>query len=176
MRGRGPMSKAGLRRALSEAGIKLNPRTLAAYLAKPPPARYTGLSPEIDAPPIAPAPAPSTADLEGAVAAAVETDDVAAMAAHVTEVRTMLGMWAERAKVDPAGARTYSTLARLLGDLRARLAEIRPRPEVERERLEALGEQARAELVERVEKSALEREDLHGKLNRAIKLLNEAGD
>jgi hypothetical protein len=143
----GIRSKSALLRSLTEAGLPLNWRTLARWLAErgktPSRPAYAGFAP--------PEPILPPADLEARVDASLDSDDddVATLARHARDVRAALAAWAPRVSLDPTAARTYATLSRLFGDLAARLAELRPKPEVERERLEALGLAARTALLER---------------------------
>lgn len=73
--------------------------------------------------------------------------------------------------IEPAHARAYAGLARLHSDLVARIVELEPAPDQERDRLAELGEAARGALIARATEAARDHDDLAGQLERAKRLL-----
>ena len=128
----GVRSKAGLLRALESAGHKLNWRTLARHLES-----------------AAPAPVAPPVLLVQHAEAALEGDDLAELERNARVLRAAMLAWEPRLASEPEAARTYAVYTRLHADLSARLVELKPKPEAERDRLVALGDGARAELLER---------------------------
>lgn len=144
----------GCVRALAERGTPLSRRTIGRYCARR----------GDDAPP---------ARLERDAQSALDTDDLGTIVRTAATVRQALEQWGPAIGFDPSAQRAFASLARLNADLSARLIELRPKPEVESDRLSALGEPARAALLARARAHALT--DFAGKYQRARQVLVAKG-
>lgn len=127
-------SKASILRALEADGTPINFRTLAKYLAQQPAADG-----RLDVAATAPA---------GTTSGTAE-DDLARLVRRRDAVERALDQWGGLMASDAAAVRAHGHLTRELGDLTARLIELRPKADDERNRLVELGEEARAELLAR---------------------------
>lgn len=116
----------------------------------------------------APTPPGAPAALEKATAAALETDDLAALTQTCAEVEAALRQYAQDIGNNPTSTRAYAALTRIQTDLRARLVALRPAPEVEHDRLSTLGAAARAALLERARANA--ETDWRARCDRAMAL------
>lgn len=146
------------------AGVQVSEATIRRYLKrggapKPKPARATA--------PAAP---------EAAAAEAIESDDLGRLVAVRDAIDAALASWRSTLGVDGASVRAYAALARLHADVTARLVELRPRPEVEAERLEALGVAARAALLERAREASRTDEGLRDRLRRQQQVIDQLVD
>jgi hypothetical protein len=142
---------SGIVRALASRKIKIDRKTVTRWLAKNEPLAAPLLTkPEVpaDAEPVDPAQA------TGRAGAALDGDDLASIAQCAAEVRAALRQWGPGIGLDPTSTRAYATLAKLNADLSARLVELRPREDVEVDRLETLGAPARTALLERARAAA----------------------
>ena len=100
-------------------------------------------------------PAPGEPPEVAAVRAALlDDDDLGRLTRVRDELSATLADWAPRLGSEGGAVRAYASLSRLLGDVVARLVELRPRPEAERERLDALGTEARDRLLARAREAA----------------------
>lgn len=173
LRAGGLLSKAGLLRALAADGERLNPRTLAAYLASAPPVAPAA---RIVADTSASTPAPAVDD--AAIQKVLDGDEanVADLAKLALEVREAINAWGAQVRFNPTAARTLATLTRTYGELVAKISELRPRPEVEADRLEALGVSARVASVERARARARADEDLRGRVRRQQAVIDSLVD
>lgn len=132
-------------RALAAQGHPLGVSTIRRYLSR----RGADCS-FLVAPGVAPAqPAQATTPLEQAAAAVLETDDLAALTQTCLEVERALRSYAQDIGSNPSSTRAFAALVRIQTDLRARLVALRPAPEVENDRLTALGLAKRTALIER---------------------------
>jgi hypothetical protein len=95
-------------------------------------------------------------DLDAAVQRVLDGDsgDVRELALLAVKVRATLDGWLARADHEPAAARTFVTMSRAYADIVGKLAEMRPQRDVMADRLEALGEKMRADLIARARKAA----------------------
>lgn len=120
--------------------------------------------------------APDVADAP----AALESDDLGRLVRVRDDLDAALDRWRLSLGADSGSVRAYAALARIHADVTARLVELRPRPEVEAERLEALGTKAREALVGRARENAAADEDLRGRVRRQQevidKLIDEGAD
>lgn len=161
----------GIVRALAGRGRPVSRRTLGRFFERhghvERPATASAGSPPGLGSPAAPSALTTTA------AGALEGDDVASIARCAADVRRALAEWAPAIGVDPSAQRAYASLARLNADLSARLVELRPKPEVEADRLSALDADARAALISRARAAALA--DYAGKYHRAREVLRAKG-
>jgi hypothetical protein len=167
VRAQGTRSKAALLRGLEARGVHLNWRTLARYLDDHPTvAVITPPAPTIREGRVEPAVgqcgSPVDSDLESRVRAVLagEDVDVADLARHALRVKDPLAAWGTRCSYEPAAARTYATLAKLYAELVGSINELRPRAEVEADRLDTLGAAARTALIERARAAARNEVDL----------------
>jgi len=123
--------------------------------------RLGGLTPPAPAPaprpvPVAASPVPDEPP-EAAAARAVladDGDDIGRLVRVRDALSDALSAWAPRLGSEGGAVRAYAALSRLLGDVVARLVELRPRPEAERERLDVLGIEARDRLLARAQEAA----------------------
>jgi len=76
-------------------------------------------------------------------------DDLGRLARRRDEIDEALTDWQPQLKLSPQAVRAYRALSAELASITRTLVELRPRPEVEAERLEALGSAARDRLLER---------------------------
>jgi hypothetical protein len=126
---------------------------------------------------------------DGAVGHAAVARTPAPPAPPAGPVDEIAGLEAELAAVDVAldvarplltgggkGILDYQRLTAIKESLAKTLAEIRPRPEAEAERLAGLGATAKAELLERARASARMDEDLRGRVQRQAELLRNMAD
>lgn len=147
-------------RALAAQGHQVSVSTIRRYLA-----RRDGDCSFLAAPEAAPHGAPDQLEQP---AAALETDDLAALTRTCTEVEAAMRQYAEDLGRNTASQRAYASLTRLQFDLRGRLVALRPAPEVEHDRLSALGGAARAALLERARARA--EVDWRARAERAMRL------
>ena len=99
------------------------------------------------------------AGVAGATARALEEgDDLEGLVREAARVDAGLDNWGEHIDRDPHAVRAYQQLIRIRTDLTKAIVELRPRPEAEAERLEAFGVLARAKLVERAQRAAVDRQ------------------
>ncbi len=109
---------------------------------------------------------PARAATAPALASAPVVDEIASLEAEFRDVDA--AMLALRGALTMGGASVleYKRLGEVKDRIARTLAEIRPRPEAEAERLAALGAAAKAELLERVRAQARVDEDLRGRVQR----------
>jgi hypothetical protein len=110
-------------------------------------------------------PSAAPAPMAQAAATALETDDLAALTLSCAEVEIAMRAYADDIGRNPTSTRAYAALARLQADLRARLVQLRPAPEVEQDRFTELGHAAMTELLE-IARSRAE-QDWQGRYRRA---------
>lgn len=143
---------------LRAAGVDVSHATVHRYLKRraengaPPPAAPVRA---------APAPAPASSDAPPA-----PVDEVASLEAEFRDVDAAMTNLRPALATGGAAVLEYKRLGEVKDRLARTLAEIRPRPEAEAERLAALGAAARAELLERVRAAARVDEGLRGKVQR----------
>jgi hypothetical protein len=119
-----------------------------------------------------PAPAPPPAEL-------APDDDLGRLARRRDEIDQALGLWQPQLGANGAAVRAYRALSAELASLTRTLVELRPRPEVEAERLEALGGAARDRILARAV-AAADADETHAlrerivEQERAIELLRGA--
>ena len=99
-------------------------------------------------------PDPAIAPVVAAADQALEGGELEALRRRAVQVDQALDEWAPSLGRNPTGARTFATLARIRGDLARAITDLLPRADLERSRLEELGVQARAELLERCRAAA----------------------
>jgi hypothetical protein len=106
-------------------------------------------------------------------------DDLGRLARRRDEVDQALGAWQPQLGANGAAVRAYRALSAELASLTRTLVELRPRPEVEAERLEALGGAARDRILARAV-AAADADETHAlrqliaEQERAIELLRGA--
>lgn len=113
-----------------------------------------------------PAAANAPATLETDTARAIDEDDLAGLVRIQREIDTAMAAWRPHLGGDGAAVRAYRQLAASRAEVTRAILELRPRPDVDAQRLAALGAKARADLLERVRVAAKEDDDLRGKLER----------
>jgi len=146
LRAAGATTQAMLR-ALKAAGCPLNYRTLRKHLdaAQRPAA---GLAATLQAS------RDRRAAEQAEQAALAPDDDLGRLARRRDQVDAAMTAWEGELQTNGAAVRAYRTLSAELTSLTRALVELRPRPEVEADRLEALGTAARVELLERAKGAA----------------------
>lgn len=150
------LSHASIARVLTGDGHPVTRTTVGRFLAR------QGSAEGVAAP-------TDPAELEKATAAALDgDDDLAALERILAEVTAGMREWSAWVGTDPRATRAYATLARLAGELRSRAHELRPAPEVEHDRLSALGEAQRQALLERTRARA--EVDYRARYERAMRL------
>src|SRR6478736_5367752 len=171
-------SLEAIRRGLADRGIRIGKSTVKRWLAKSAdsgpaetPSPYVGvkLLKERMAAPVAPE--------QPAVDAALATDDLAALERYVQRIEGLIQHWADRATYEAAAGRQVIGYTAQAKDLRARLIELRPKPEAERDRLTELGLTARSKVIDRAQHIATEDERLRARLNQqALTIKRLLGD
>lgn len=165
-------TRLGLTKALAARGVKISRRTVGRYLDEHP-------APAVDlgdpAPGWQPPQDPSEESLDELAAKALETDDLKLIARAAEVARRLEEKWGKSADHDPTAARTWATVSRQHAELRTRLHALRPRADVETDRLTELGEPARAALLERLRERAVVDQRLAMKLARARETLQKNG-
>jgi hypothetical protein len=121
-------------------------------------------------------PAAPAGRLGRAAAQAIEGDDLARLTRVRDDIDRALKDWSDAISTDGAAVRAFSQLARIHGEVTSRLVELRPRPEVEAERLEALGATSRAALLARATAAAAADEDLRGRIRRQQQVIDALVD
>lgn len=142
------ISLAAVARRLAAEGHKVSHRTLA---------RHRGRLPVPPRPCDSPPPPDATEPPEAAAARvtlADDGDDLGRLVRVRDDLALALEGWAPRLGTEGGAVRAYAALSRLQADVVARLVELRPRPEAERERLEGLGAAARDALLARATAAA----------------------
>jgi hypothetical protein len=91
-------------------------------------------------------------------------DDLGRLARRRDEIDQALAAWQPSLAVSPQAVRAYRALSAELASLTRTLVELRPRPEVEADRLEALGTTQRAALLARAREAALSDEGLRARV------------
>jgi hypothetical protein len=185
MRAKGVSKPAELLRGLAAAGTPLNFRTLHKFLRDTPPPQLR-VSPDVPpVPPVAPGayqgyaePAPpaggvSPDALTDAIAAELETDDIARLQRVRNTIDRALKQWGERIGHEPSAVRAYATLSRAMSDVTAKLVEITPRADADTERLNALGAEKRRALLTRAREAAREDDGVRVQLARTRKVLDD---
>jgi|SRR6478736_2480922 len=162
-------SLEAIRRGLADRGIHVGKSTVRRWLAKSagpessePASPYAGVRLlgerlAAAAPPVAPE--------QPAVDDALARDDLAALERYVQRIEGLIQHWAERATYEAAAGRQVIGYTAQAKDLRARLIELRPKPEAERDRLTELGLTARSKVIDRAQHIATEDERLRARLN-----------
>jgi len=162
---------SALHRALKARGIHLNRRTLDRYLAG------AGAYAAAGAPraAVGPAAPPEAPDLSGAVAegeAAIAGDaDLQELERVAAVVRRAMARWEPQLGNEGTAVRAYRGLADTYGALLSRMAELRPRQDVEREAILDAGSAERDVLIERARRAARADDGIRGKYERARALL-----
>lgn len=99
-------------------------------------------------------PAPVPLDVDADAAAVLEQDDLGELERVRRVLSHALRSWEGSLASDRSASLTYQRLAKTLGDIVARIVELRPRPEQEADRLAALGAGARDALLARAREAA----------------------
>ncbi|HEX2870237.1 MAG TPA: hypothetical protein VHP33_03255 [Polyangiaceae bacterium] len=166
------LSVRALRARLAAAGVHVALATLQRHLARPQgdsPAPLRGdLSAHLASRP-KPAPAEPPAEL-------APDDDLGHLARRRDELQRALDLWQPQLGATGAAVRAYRGVMAELRATTATLVELRPRPEVEADRLEVLGAEQRAALLDRARAVALADEDLRGQVRRALAAIDSMVD
>jgi hypothetical protein len=146
---------------LTSAGVTVSQATVARYLRTR--AKADGA---VGAAAVARTPAPSAGPV----------DEIAGLEAELVAVDAALAVARPLLTGGGKGILDYQRLTAIKESLARTLAEIRPRPEAEAQRLAGLGAAAKAELLERARAAARMDEDLRGRVQRQAELLRNMAD
>lgn len=117
--------------------------------------------------------APAAGGLEGSLARALEDDDLPGLVRIQREIDEAMAAWRKHLGADASAVRAYRQLAASRAEVTRAIVELKPRPDVDAERLAALGAKARADLVERARAAAKDDDGLRARLERQQRVIDD---